>query len=73
MLGRLRRRATRRGARVEELERRLDQLEAQFEGLQDAVYRDAVRRDQQQERLERKTEPDEMARTLSRDARKRGL
>jgi cell division protein FtsB len=68
----LRRRAV-EDARVRELERRVDQLEAQLEGLQDAVHRDAVRRDEQQTRLERKTEPAEIARSLSRDARSRGL
>jgi ABC-type phosphate transport system auxiliary subunit len=60
-------------ARIGELERRVDQLESQLEGLQDAVHRDAVRRDEQQARLERKTEPAEIARSLSRDARSRGL
>jgi hypothetical protein len=73
MLERLRRRVGVRDPRVGELERRVDQLEAQLEGLQDAMYRDAVRRDEQYERLERKTEPSEVARSLSRDARKRGL
>jgi hypothetical protein len=60
-------------ARIGALERRVDQLEAQLEGLQDAVHRDSVRRDEQQARLERKTEPAELARSLSRDARSRGL
>jgi uncharacterized coiled-coil protein SlyX len=73
MFGRLRRRPPVQDARIDELERRLDRLEAQLEGLQDAVHRDAVRRDRQQARLERKTEPDELARSLSRDARGRGL
>jgi hypothetical protein len=44
-----------------------------LEALQDAVHRDAVRRDEEQARLERKTEPDEIARSLSNDARRRGL
>jgi uncharacterized coiled-coil protein SlyX len=74
MFGRLRRRPLPvQEARIEELERRLDQLNAQLEGLQDAVHRDAVRRDEQQARLERKTEPGELARSLSRDARRRGV
>jgi hypothetical protein len=51
----------------------VDRLEAQLEALQDAVHRDAVRRDEQQARLERKTEPDEIARSLSSEARRRGL
>ena len=73
MFGRLRRRTPVPEARVDELERRVDQLEAQLEGLQDAVHRDAKRRDEEQARLERKTEPSELARSLSRDARSRGL
>ena len=73
MLGRFRRRRSRTDPRVEQLERRVDRLEAQLEGLQDAVHRDAVRRDDQHAVLERKTEPDEMARSLTRDARRRGL
>jgi hypothetical protein len=73
VLGRLRRRPPARDVRVDELARRVDQLEAQLEGLQDAVHRDAVRRDEKEARIERKTEPSEMARSLSRDARSRGL
>ena len=61
------------GGPVTELGRRVDRLEAQLEALQDAVHRDAVRRDEQQARLERRTEPDEIARALSSDARRRGL
>jgi hypothetical protein len=72
MFGRRRRQPVQE-ARVEELERRMDRLEAQIEGLQDAVHRDSVRRDEEQARLERKTEPGEIARSLSRDARSRGL
>jgi hypothetical protein len=60
-------------SRIEELERRVDQLEAQLEGLQDAVHRDAVRRDEREARLERRTDPQQIARSLSRDARSRGL
>jgi hypothetical protein len=73
MLGRLRRRPSADDARIDELQRRVNQLEAELEGLQDAVYRDAVRRDEQHARLEKKTEPSEMARSLNRDARRRGL
>jgi hypothetical protein len=73
MLERLRRRRPVEEARIEALERRLNQLEAQLEGLQDSVHREAVRRDEQQARLERKTSPAELARSLSRDARRRGL
>jgi hypothetical protein len=51
----------------------VNQLETLLEGLQDAVHRDAVRRDEEAARLERKTQPDELARALSREARRRGL
>ena len=73
MLRRLRRRRPGDDASVTELSRRVDRLETQLEALQDAVHRDAVRRDEQQARLERKTEPDELVRALSNDARRRGL
>jgi hypothetical protein len=73
MLGRLRQWRSAKDARIEELEWRLNRLEAQLEGLQDAVHRDAVRRDEREARLERRTEPQQMARSLSRDARSRGL
>lgn len=73
MLGRLGLSRAAQDARIEELERRVDQLEAQLEGLQDAVHRDAVRRDERETRLERRTEPQQMARSLSRDSRSRGL
>ena len=73
MLGRFRWRRPRTDPRVEQLERRVDRLEAQLERLQDAVHRDAVRRDEEHALLERKTEPNELARSLTRDARRRGL
>jgi hypothetical protein len=73
VLRRLRRRRPGDDSFVTELSRRVDRLEAQLEALQDAVHRDAVRRDEQQARLERKTEPDEIARSLSSEARRRGL
>jgi len=59
--------------RLELLERRVSHLEELLEGLQDAVHRDSVRRDEEAARLQRRTEPREMARALSDDARKRGL
>ena len=78
MLGRLRRHGRRsldRGAerRIEVLERRIAELEDLVEGLQDAVHREGVRRDERTAQLERKTDPQEMARALSADARRRGL
>lgn len=73
MWRRLRRRRPDDDDSVTVLGRRVDRLEGQLEALQDAVHRDAIRRDEQQARLERKTEPDELARSLSSDARRRGL
>jgi hypothetical protein len=61
------------GRRFDLLERRISHLEELVEGLQDAVHRDSVRRDEEAARLERRTAPHEMARALSEDARKRGL
>jgi hypothetical protein len=59
--------------RIEALEARIDQLEALLEGLQDSVYREAVRQGERIEALEKRTEPKEISRALSRDARERGL
>jgi hypothetical protein len=58
---------------IDALERRVADLEEMVVGLQDAVHRDAVRRDEQITRLERRMEPRELARALSDDARQRGL
>jgi hypothetical protein len=57
---------------VQRLEARVDGLEELIEGLQDALYRETVRLEERIEALERKTEPVEVARALSADARKRG-
>jgi uncharacterized coiled-coil protein SlyX len=77
MLERLRRRLRSANGsserRIELLERRVSHLEELLEGLQDAVHRESVRRDEEAARLQRRTEPREMARALSDDARKRGL
>lgn len=59
--------------RMDALEGRVADLEDLVEGLQDAVHRDSVRRDERIARLERKVEPRELARALSDDARERGL
>ena len=58
---------------IDGLEARVTDLEAMVLGLQDAVHREAVRRDEQAARLERRIEPRELARALSDDARQRGL
>ena len=59
--------------RLESTEQRLADLEAQVEGLQDALYRQARRGDDTHEELLRRTEPERIARELSDDARRRGL
>jgi uncharacterized coiled-coil protein SlyX len=59
--------------RVEALEARMEYLERQLEGLQDAVYRQATLEDENIGELRRRTEPARMARELDRDARRRGL
>jgi hypothetical protein len=58
---------------IDALEARVADLEEMVVGLQDAVHREAVRRDEQHSRLERRIEPRELARALSDDARERGL
>ena len=58
---------------IDALEGRVADLEVMLQGLQDAVHRDAVRRDEQAARFERRIEPRELARALSDDARERGL
>jgi hypothetical protein len=59
--------------RVEGLEARLRHVEAELEGLQDGVHRQAVRHHEDIEDVRRRLAPDEMARALSDDARRRGL
>ena len=59
--------------RVERLEARVEHLEAELEGLQDAVYRHALAEDEKIDDLRRRTAPDQLARDLSEDARRRGL
>ena len=58
---------------LRQLRERLEHLEALVEGLQDAVHRDSVRHEERMAELERKTEPEALARSLSDDARRRGL
>jgi uncharacterized coiled-coil protein SlyX len=59
--------------RLETLEARMEHLEGALEGLQDAVYRQALLEDEKIGELHRRTELGQMARDLSRDARRRGL
>ena len=58
---------------VKALEQRVSHLEAMIEGLQDAVHREEKRTNEQLDDLRRRTEPSELRRALSRDARERGL
>ena len=59
--------------RLETLEMRVEHLEGELEGLQDAVYRQAVLEDEQIDEVRKRLAPEQMARELSRHARKRGL
>jgi hypothetical protein len=59
--------------RLERLEARVEHLEAELEGLQDAVYHRALEEDEKFDDLRRRTAPDRLARDLSEDARRRGL
>jgi hypothetical protein len=55
------------------LSARWDNLEAELEGLQDAVYRQAVREQENIGELRRRTESEQLARDLGQAARRRGL
>jgi hypothetical protein len=55
------------------LRQRLEHLEALVEGLQDSVHRDAVRHEERVAELERRMQPEALAKALSDDARRRGL
>jgi hypothetical protein len=58
---------------VETLEARIDHLESELEGLQDALYRQAVLEFEHVGELRRRITPEQLARDLSQDARRRGL
>ena len=58
---------------LERLEARMDHLESELEGLQNAVHRQAVRQEDDIGDLRRRTDPKQIARDLSQDARERGL
>jgi predicted nuclease of restriction endonuclease-like RecB superfamily len=62
-----------RERRLETLEARIQHLEASLEALQDAVYRQAVLEEKKIGEVRRQLAPEQMARELSRDARRRGL
>jgi hypothetical protein len=59
--------------RLETLEARLERLEKALEGLQDALYRHEVLEKESIGELHRRTDPEQMARDLSEDARRRGV
>jgi uncharacterized coiled-coil protein SlyX len=59
--------------RIEDLEKRVRHLETMIEGLQDAVHREITRMNDQIDLLRKRTEPAELSRALSEDARHRGL
>jgi hypothetical protein len=59
--------------RVQDLEDRLERLERVVEGLQDALYSESRRQNDRLSELRSRTEPAEMVRAISDDARKRGL
>jgi tRNA nucleotidyltransferase/poly(A) polymerase len=59
--------------RFEALEARIEHLETALEGLQDARYRHEVSDKESIGELRRRTDPEQMARDLSDDARRRGL
>jgi hypothetical protein len=56
-----------------DLAARVERLESVIEGLQDAIYRQAQQHDREMAELRKRTEPSEIARALSADARRRGL
>jgi uncharacterized coiled-coil protein SlyX len=59
--------------RIESLEKRVTHVETMLEGLQDAVHREITRTNDQIDLLRKRTEPGELSRALSEDARHRGL
>jgi uncharacterized coiled-coil protein SlyX len=62
-----------RDRRLEALEARMSHLEKALEGLQDAVYRQAQLEEENIGELRKRMAPDQLARDLSQDARRRGL
>ena len=59
--------------RIEMLEQRIHHLESMLEGLQDAVDRQVTAHAEQLAELRKRTQPAELARALSEDARRRGI
>jgi hypothetical protein len=59
--------------RIADLERRVEQLEALLEALQDSVHRQTTRQDKEIEALDERTRAPELARTLGKYSEERGL
>jgi uncharacterized coiled-coil protein SlyX len=59
--------------RIVALERRVEELEALLEGLQDAVHREMTRQSRELAALAARTQAPEMARALGKYSRERGL
>jgi hypothetical protein len=59
--------------RLDELRIRVERLESELEGLQDAMHREGVRQSKRIDELVKAIQPGAMARTLSEDARRRGI
>jgi hypothetical protein len=55
------------------IEARIEHLESELQGLQDAVHRQAMLEGERIEELRARTAPAQLARDLSEDARRRGL
>jgi hypothetical protein len=62
-----------RDRRLKTVEARLEHLETALEGLQDALYRHQVLDEENIDELRKRTDPEQIARALSDDARRRGL
>jgi len=73
LLGRRGRTAPLPRGQIKDLEKRVSHLETMLEGLQDAVHREITRTNNQIDELRKRTEPGELSRALSEDARHRGI
>src|ERR671924_219902 len=62
-----------RDRRLKMVEARVEHLETALEGLQDALYRHQVLEEENISELRKRTDPEQIARALSDDARRRGL
>jgi hypothetical protein len=58
---------------VRRIEARLTHVEQELQALQDSIHRESHRRDEELAELRRQLRPEEIARTMSDDARRRGI